>query len=227
MPKTKAEVAKMVRAQKIKQFSKLTLEQRKIKNGEIMRSARRNTAVGKIELSVLRKLILPEQKANKARTELKKTVPTTKKKVSRAELDKARVALQKKPVPKGSHRMPDGSIMKDSAMPKKTPAPAPKTGRTYQYTVYLPEDYSDVDALKYWKDSKLVTMTSGVDIGKELTAEGGRPIFDKGTYHVFKAKQLHPIKEWKEATKGRPTGFVSDTGKNFGYTGGIVKKVSK
>ena len=123
MPKTKAEVAKMVRAQKIKQFSKLTLEQRKIKNGEIMRSARRNTAVGKIELSVLKKLILPEQKANKARTELKKTVPTTKKKVSRAELDKARVALQKKPVPKGSHRMPDGSIMKDSAMPKKKPAP--------------------------------------------------------------------------------------------------------
>mgnify|MGYP003652030935 CR=1 FL=1 len=123
MAKTKAEVAKMVRAQKIKQFSKLTLEQRKIKNGEIMRSARRNTAVGKIELSVLKKLILPEQKANKARTELKKTVPTTKKKVSRAELDKARVALQKKPVPKGSHRMPDGSIMKDSAMPKKTPAP--------------------------------------------------------------------------------------------------------
>ena len=128
MAKTKAEVAKMVRAQKIKQFSKLTLEQRKIKNGEIMRSARRNTAVGKIELSVLKKLVLPEQKANKARTELKKTVPTTKKKVSRAELDKARVALQKKPVPKGSHRMPDGSIMKDSAMkkkpaPKKTPAP--------------------------------------------------------------------------------------------------------
>ena len=119
MAKTKAEVAKMVRAQKIKQFSKLTLEQRKIKNGEIMRSARRNTAVGKIELSVLKKLILPEQKANKARTELKKTVPTTKKKVSRAELDKARVALQKKPVPKGSHRMPDGSIMKDSAMKKK------------------------------------------------------------------------------------------------------------
>jgi len=123
MAKTKAEVAKMVRAQKIKQFSKLTLEQRKIKNGEIMRSARKDTAVGKIELSVLKKLILPEQKANKARTELKKTVPTTKKKVTRAELDKARVALQKKPVPKGSHRMPDGSIMKDSAMPKKKPAP--------------------------------------------------------------------------------------------------------
>jgi len=25
----------------------------------------------------------------------------------------------KKPVPKGSHRMPNGKIMKDSAMPKK------------------------------------------------------------------------------------------------------------
>ena len=98
MAKTKAEVAKMVRVTKIKQFSKLTLEQRRIKHGEIKRSARRDTPVGKIELSVLRKLILPEQKA-------------------------ARVALQKKPVPKGSHRMPDGSIMKDSAMPKKKPAP--------------------------------------------------------------------------------------------------------
>ena len=32
----------------------------------------------------------------------------------------------KKKVPKGSHRMPDGSIMKDSAMKKKK-APAPKS----------------------------------------------------------------------------------------------------
>ncbi len=31
----------------------------------------------------------------------------------------------------------------------------------------------------------------------------------------------------KEATKGAPKGFVSDTGKNFGYTGGIVKQVKK
>tara|TARA_R110001592_G_scaffold52980_4_gene162548 strand:+ start:123 stop:587 length:465 start_codon:yes stop_codon:yes gene_type:complete len=99
--------------------------------------------------------------------------------------------------------------------------------RTYQYTVYLPEDYSDTDALKYWSKSPLVKKTSGVDLGKELTAEGGRPIYDKGTYHVFKAKKLHPIGEWKEATKGRPKGFVSETGKNFGYTGGIVKKLAK
>lgn len=230
MAKTKAEVAKMVRAQKIKQFSKLTLEQRKIKNGEIMRSARRNTAVGKIELSVLKKLILPEQKANKARTELKKTVPTTKKKVSRAELDKARVALQKKPVPKGSHRMPDGSIMKDSAMKKKpaTSVPAPKkTGRTYQYTVYLPEDYSDIDALNYWEGSSVVSGKSGVELGKELRTENDNPLYDKGTYHVFTAKKLYTIKEWKQATKGSPTNFSSETGKNYGYRGGIVKKVSK
>jgi hypothetical protein len=184
MPKTKAEVAKMVRVNKTKQYSKLSTEQQQAKYKSIMESPRKDTAVAKIELSVLRKLVLASKKSAK------------------------KTAVVPKPAP-------------------KKPAPAPKTGRTYQYTVYLPEDYSDVDALKYWKDSKLVTMTSGVDIGKELTAEGGRPIFDKGTYHVFKAKQLHPIKEWKEATKGRPTGFVSDTGKNYGYTGGIVKKVSK
>ncbi len=105
--------------------------------------------------------------------------------------------------------------------------PSKSTGRTYQYIVYLPEDYSDPDALKYWSKSPLVKKTSGVELGKELTAEGGRPIYDKGTYHVFKAKKLHPIKEWKEATKGRPKGFVSETGKNFGYTGGIVKKIAK
>jgi hypothetical protein len=167
MPKTKAEVAKMVRVNKTKQYSKLSTEQQQAKYKSIMESPRKDTAVAKIELSVLRKLVLASKKSAK------------------------KTAVVPKPAP-------------------KKPAPAPKTGRTYQYTVYLPEDYSDVDALKYWKDSKLVTMTSGVDIGKELTAEGGRP-----------------IKEWKEATKGRPTGFVSDTGKNYGYTGGIVKKVSK
>ena len=65
---------------------------------------------------------------------------------------------------------------------KKTLAPEKKKGRTYQYTVYLPEDYSDVDALKYWSKSPLVSKTSGVELGKKLTAEGDRPIFDKGTY---------------------------------------------
>tara|TARA_R110000803_G_scaffold58758_1_gene116973 strand:+ start:1084 stop:1413 length:330 start_codon:yes stop_codon:yes gene_type:complete len=100
-------------------------------------------------------------------------------------------------------------------------------GRTYQYTVYLPEDYSDSGALNYWEASPLVSSESGVKLGKELTAEGGRPIFAKGTYHVFKAKQLHNINEWKTATKGRPSQFVSDSGKNYGYTGGIVKKLKK
>lgn len=94
MAKTKAEVAKMVREQKMTQYSKLTLAQRKAKYQSIMQSSRKDTAVGKIELSVLRKLVIPEQKANKARTALKKTVPTTTKKVSKAEADKARVALK-------------------------------------------------------------------------------------------------------------------------------------
>jgi hypothetical protein len=119
------------------------------------------------------------------------------------------------------------SAYEKSLAPEKKAAPEKKKGRTYQYIVYLPEDYSDPDALKYWSKSPLVSKTSGVELGKKLTAEGDRPIFDKGTYHVFKAKKLHTIAEWKEATKGRPKGFVSETGKNYGYTGGIVKKLAK
>lgn len=165
-----------------------------------------------------------KQKADSARKELRKKVPE-KKTVTKAQFENARRKLaggtasgkSKNPAPK-----------KKLGVKIEKPKPAPKKqGRTYQYTVYLPEDYSDPDALDYWKDSKLVSMTSGVDIGKELKAEGGRPIFDKGTYHVFKAKKLHTIAEWKEATKGAPKGFVSDTGKNYGYTGGIVKQVKK
>ena len=107
----------------------------------------------------------------------------------------------------------------------KIAKPEVAKGRVYDYKVYLPEDYSDTEALAYWKKSKLGSMKSGVELSKELTAEGGRPIFDKGTYHVFTARRPYTIAEWKSATKGRPTGFVSETGKNYGYTGGIVKKV--
>ena len=79
------------------------------------------------------------------------------------------------------------SLTKGGSAAKKAAA-ATGGARTYQYTVYLPEDYSDPAALKYWSKSPLVNKTSGVELGKELTAEGGRPIFDKGTYHVFTAK---------------------------------------
>ena len=168
MAKTKAEVAKMVKEQKMTTFGKLSLTQQRAKLKSLNGSAKGDTAVGKIEIGVLKQLIIKGQKA----------------------------------------------------APKKT-------GRTYQYTVYLPEDYSDDEALKFWKQSQLGSMKSGVELSKELTAEGGRPIFDKGTYHVFTAKKPYTIAEWKLATKGRPTGFVSETGKNYGYTGGIVKKVTK
>mgnify|MGYP003627884414 CR=1 FL=1 len=207
MAKTKAEVAKMVRAQKIKQFSKLTLEQRKIKNGEIMRSARRNTAVGKIELSVLKKLILPEQKANKARTELKKTVPTTKKKVSRAELDKARVALQKKPVPKGSHRMPDGSIMKDSAM-KKKPDPNSTGQKNLQELLKLGDLSSKIsgavndkalhDAMVGMRLSQILDVLTIYEgsVGQEWNREGRR---DPAMWVRFLQKQNVPLEMVKLA----------------------------
>tara|TARA_R110000737_G_scaffold350289_1_gene388825 strand:- start:630 stop:911 length:282 start_codon:yes stop_codon:yes gene_type:complete len=40
---------------------------------------------------------------------------------------KKKTPAKKKTVPKGSHRMPDGSIMKDSAMPKKKTKKKTKT----------------------------------------------------------------------------------------------------
>ena len=43
---------------------------------------------------------------------------------------KKKTPAKKKTVPKGSHRMPDGSIMKDSAMPKKKTKKKTKTKKT-------------------------------------------------------------------------------------------------
>ena len=230
MAKTKAEVAKMVRAQKIKQFSKLTLEQRKIKNGEIMRSARRNTAVGKIELSVLKKLILPEQKANKARTELKKTVPTTKKKVSRAELDKARVALQKKPVPKGSHRMPDGSIMKDSAM-KKKPDPNSTGQKNLQELLKLGDLSSKIsgavnskalhDAMVGMRLSQILDVLTIYEgsVGQEWNREGRR---DPAMWVRFLQKQNVPL-EMVKLAKLPLRSLVAGLKKSVDASGGTME----
>ena len=122
----------------------------------------------------------------------------------------------------------------EKKVPKKKPVKKQRNQRNYQYTVYLPEDYSDWEALDYWTKSKLVSSKSGVKLNlpendsgqySSIKSDEGNPIFDKGTYHVFTAKKLYTIKEWKVATKGLPTGFVSETGQNYGYTGGIVKKV--
>ena len=209
-PKTKAEVGRMVASAAMKKYKnysaiQLSRELKRLQGLEKKQTMPANVIRIRVIKKLASKVSDKEISATEARQSLRKKVPE-KKKVSKADFEKARKDLKDKKVSK----------------------PAPKRqGRTYQYTVYLPEDYSDPDALDYWDDSNLVSMTSGVDIGKELKAEGGRPIFDKGTYHVFKAKKLHTIAEWKEATKGAPKGFVSDTGKNFGYTGGIVKQVKK
>ena len=49
-----------------------------------------------------------------------KTRASAKKFSDRYETKKSSSNSSKKAVPKGSHRMPDGSIMKDSAMKKKS-----------------------------------------------------------------------------------------------------------
>ena len=75
MPKTKAEVAKMVRVNKTKQYSKLSTEQQQAKYKSIMESPRKDTAVAKIELSVLRKLFLASKKSAKKTTVVPKPAP--------------------------------------------------------------------------------------------------------------------------------------------------------
>ena len=75
MPKTKAEVAKMVRVNKTKQYSKLSTEQQQAKYKSIMESPRKDTAVAKIELSVLRKLFLASKKSAKKTVVVPKPAP--------------------------------------------------------------------------------------------------------------------------------------------------------
>ena len=62
-----------------------------------------------------------------------------------------------KKVPKGSHRMPDGSIMKDSAMPKKT---AKKTGATKAPKKKTTTATSRPKKQKFDDDSPMTSMAS-------------------------------------------------------------------
>ena len=82
-----------------------------------------------------------ENKKKKPAREAKKKERDIKKKADEGELIKKGAVIgkllakkqmnQKKKVPKGSHRMPDGTIMKDSDMPKKKAIPkAPKAPST-------------------------------------------------------------------------------------------------
>lgn len=82
-----------------------------------------------------------ENKKKKPAREAKKKERDIKKKAEEGELIKKGAVIgkllakkqmnQKKKVPKGSHRMPDGTIMKDSDMPKKKAIPkAPKAPST-------------------------------------------------------------------------------------------------
>lgn len=82
-----------------------------------------------------------ENKKKKPARDAKKKAKDIKKKADEGELIKKGAVIgkllakkqmnQKKKVPKGSHRMPDGTIMKDSDMPKKKAIPkAPKAPST-------------------------------------------------------------------------------------------------
>ena len=108
MAKTKAEIAKMVREERMKRYGKLSMRQQFMVYKRLKGTAKADTAVGKIEMAVLKKLIIKQKKG------LRKINYTDE------EWDILGAAPKKaSTVPKGSHKMPDGSIMKDSAMPKK------------------------------------------------------------------------------------------------------------
>tara|TARA_R110001592_G_scaffold31806_3_gene111737 strand:- start:996 stop:1370 length:375 start_codon:yes stop_codon:yes gene_type:complete len=122
MAKTKLQVARMRTKAMLKKYDKYTLPRLETELTKLEKKFKIDPAPGtKIDITVVKRLMKVRKldKMDETRKQLKKTVPTTKKKVSKAEFEKAKTTLQKK-VPKGSHRMPDGSIMKDSAMKKKT-----------------------------------------------------------------------------------------------------------
>ena len=100
MPKTKAEVAKMVRVNKTKQYSKLSTEQQQAKYKSIMESPRKDTAVAKIELSVLRKLFLASKKSAKktAAPAPKKPAPAPKKPAPKKTPAPSRKSIEKEAI---------------------------------------------------------------------------------------------------------------------------------
>ena len=122
MPKTKAEVAKMVRVNKTKQYSKLSTEQQQAKYKSIMESPRKDTAVAKIELSVLRKLFLASKKSAK-----KTAAPAPKKPKPQVRSKMYAVSTTKSPDnPTFNVKNTKTAQVKGKAPAKPAPKPAPK-----------------------------------------------------------------------------------------------------
>jgi len=76
----------------------------------------------------LKKRVEAVKKARASKPPMKKENEVRpKQNVGRPRVNPNKIKVISKPVPKGSHRMPDGSIMKDKDMPKKKPTPPVKS----------------------------------------------------------------------------------------------------
>ena len=113
--------------------------------------------------------------------------------------------------------------------PKPAPKPAPKGKKQYTFTIYLPTDYSNFEALDYYDDKKSdFTYTEDFQLPKEIKTMYGRPLYTKNTYHRFVSKKTYGgIGEFRKAFPDAPKSYVSEFGSNYGYNGGIVKTLSK
>lgn len=118
---------------------------------------------------------------------------------------------------------------KSAPKPAPKPAPAPKGKKQYTFTIYLPTDYSNFEALDYYDDKKSdFTYTEDFQLPKEIKTMYGRPLYTKNTYHRFVSKKTYGgIGEFRKAFPDAPKSYVSEFGSNYGYNGGIVKTLSK
>ncbi len=107
---------------------------------------------------------------------------------------------------------------------KKTPAK-----KQYTFTVYLPTDYSNLEALDYYDDRPSdFTYTEDFELPKELNTVSGRELGTNVSYHRFVSKKTYGgIEEFRKAFPDAPRKYTNEWGSNYGYTGGIVKTLSK
>ena len=123
-----------------------------------------------------------------------------------------------------------GVVKKPRPVPKKE-EPKKKTPdkKQYTFTVYLPTDYSNSEALDYYEDRPSdITYTEDFELPKILKTVTRRELGTNNTYHRFVSKKTYGgIAEFRKSFPEAPTKYTNDWGDNYGYTGGIVKTLSK
>lgn len=128
---------------------------------------------------------------------------------------------------KGDKRRKTGKFATEK---KETPKPKPKattkSKKEYTFSVYLPTDYSNYDALDYFDDKKSdFSYTEDYKLPKVLTTVRRVELGTQNTYHRFQSKKKYSnITAFKKAFPDAPTKYTNEFGDSYGYTGGIVKE---